>query len=432
MTEIHEKSSTCSVNYKSWQAKKIFLETVDYITKPKRLSDAAHRLEGQKMFQILAKAKELERQGKEILHFELGDPDFDTPPNIVQSALESLKKGETHYVPSSGLLELREAAADVTERSRKFRPDIDQLLVCPGANVMIYYAAACAVNPGEEVIVPDPGFASYYSILKYMGIKIVRVPLYEENEFRLAPDDVQKAITDKTRMVIMNSPSNPTGAVMTEDEVKRMYEIAEKYDVYLVSDEIYARMVYKEANTNHHSPSKFDHCKERTIIINGFSKSYAMTGWRLGVATGPSELISKMGLLLETTTSCVSPFIQRAGIEALKGGQEPIQKMIDEYRKRRDIILEGLNSLPGVSCLKPKGAFYVFPNIKGTGLTSEEYADLMLEKAGVALAPGPIFGEYARGYVRLCYANSISNIDKAIERMRAVLEKSYFSAPSIL
>jgi len=387
----------------------------------KKLSDAAHRLEGQRMFQILAVARELERQGKEILHFELGDPDFDTPGNIVKIACDSLKKGETHYAPSSGLFELREAAAEVTLKSRGFRPDIDQLLVCPGANVMIYYAAACAVNPEEEVIVPDPGFVSYFSILKFLGIKIVRVPLYERNEFRLNPDDVKKAITDKTRMIIMNSPGNPTGAVMTEDEVRRMYEIAKEYDIYLLSDEIYARMLYRDVNTSHHSPSKFDHCKERTIVVNGFSKSYAMTGWRLGVVTGPAEIINKMGLLLETTTSCVSPFIQKAGIEALKGSQEPILNMVEEFRKRRDTMVKGLNSLPGVTCLKPNGAFYVFPNITGTGLTSEEFADVMLNQAGVAISPGPIFGEYAEGYVRLCYANSIDNINKAIEMMREVL-----------
>lgn len=392
----------------------------------KKLSDAAHKLEGQRMFQILTKARQLERQGKEILHFELGDPDFNTPENIVEAAIKALKKGETHYAPSAGLFELKKAAADVTVRSRGFRPEPEQLLVCPGANVMIYYAAACVVNPGEEVIVPDPGFVSYFSILKFLGIKIVRIRLHEENEFRLNPDDVQKAITPRTRMIIMNSPSNPTGAVMTEDEIKELYEIAKQNDVYLLSDEIYARMIYEDAGIKHYSPSRYDHCKERTILVNGFSKSYAMTGWRLGVVTGPAEVISKMGLLLETTTSCVSPFIQRAGIEALKGNQEPIIKMVKEFRKRRDIIVEGLNSLPGVTCLKPKGAFYVFPNIKRTGLTSEEFAELMLTQAGVALAPGPIFGEYAEGYVRLCYANSIETIHKAIERMKVVLEKRKF------
>lgn len=375
------------------------------------------------MFQILTFARKLERQGKEILHFELGDPDFNTPENIVESGIKALKNGETHYAPSAGLMDLKEAAADVTMKSRGFRPMPEQLLVCPGANVMIYYAATCLVDPGEEVIVPDPGFVSYFSILKFLGIKIVRIPLREENEFRLNPDDVEKAITNNTKMIIMNSPSNPTGAVMTENGIKRIYEIAQKYDVYLLSDEIYARMVYQGSGIQHFSPSSFDSCKERTIIINGFSKSYAMTGWRLGVATGPEEIISKMGLLLETTTSCVAPFIQRAGIEALRGDQKQIFRMVDEYRKRRDLLVEGLNSLPGVSSLKPKGAFYVFPNIKKTGLSSEGFAELMLTRAGIALTPGPIFGEHAQGYVRLCYTCSRETISKAIERMRAVLEK---------
>lgn len=373
------------------------------------------------MFQILALTRQLERQGKQILHFELGDPDFNTPPNIIEAVIRAIRSGETHYAPSAGLAELKEAAARVTVRSRGFRPAPGQLLVCAGANVMIFYAAACMVNPGEDVVVPDPAFVSYFSILKFLGINIIRVPLREENEFRLNPDDVRKAITPNTRMIIMNSPSNPTGAVMTEDEVRKMYEIAREHDLYLLSDEIYARMIYVEAGTKHYSPAAYDQCKERTIIVNGFSKSYAMTGWRLGVVTGPEEVIAKMGLLLETTSSCVSPFIQRAGIEALEGDQGPIFKMVDEFKKRRDALVDGLNSLPNVSCLRPKGAFYVFPNIGKTGLTSEEFADLMLNEAGVALTPGPVFGEYGQGYVRLCYTNTVAVIKKAVEKMERVL-----------
>ncbi len=388
----------------------------------KNISNAAHRLEGQKMFQILAKAQELERQGKKIIHFEIGDPDFDTPVNIVNAACNALRKGDTHYTISSGLVEYRKVAAEITERSRGFRPDLDQILVTAGGNVQIYYALACAVNPGEEVIIPDPSFVSYNSIIKFVGAKPVKIPLYEKNEFRLNPDDVEKAMTDKTRMIIINSPHNPTGAVMTEEEILRIYEIADKYDVYLISDEVYARMIYKDSDTKFSSPSKYDKCRERTLVVHAFSKSYAMTGWRLGAVTGPAEIISKMGLLLETTSSCVPPFIQRAGIEALTGSQEPINKMVDEFRERRDIIVEELNKLPGVKCLRPQGTFYVFPNIKGTGLTSQKFADLMLEKAGVALCPGYYFGENGEGYVRLCYANSIVNIKEGIRKMKDALE----------
>lgn len=383
------------------------------------------------MFQILAKAQELERQGKKIIHFEIGDPDFNTPVNIVDAACKALRQGDTHYTNSSGILEYKKVAADVTERSRGFKPDLDQILVTAGGNVQIYYGVACAVNPGDEVVIPDPSFVSYNSIIKFVGAKPVKVPLYEENEFRLNPDDVEDAITDKTRMIIINSPNNPTGSVMTEEEFRRIYEIAEKYDLYLMSDEVYARMIYEDSNTTFSSPSKYDRCKERTLVVHAFSKSYAMTGWRLGAVMGPAEMISKMGLLLETTSSCVSPFIQRAGIEALTGSQEPINKMIDEFRKRRDMIVDELNKLPEIRCLKPKGAFYVFPNIKETGLTSQEFADMMLDKAGVALCPGNYFGESGEGYVRLCYANSIVNIKEGIQKMSEVL-RSHIGARLIL
>ena len=387
----------------------------------KKLSTLAEGLEGQKMFQILAKTKELERQGKEIIHFEIGDPDFDTPKTIKDAAYESIKKGDTHYANSSGLLEFKVAAADVTEKSRGFRPRLDQLLVTPGANYQLRLAIACAVNPGEEVIIPDPSFVSYHSLIKNNFSKTIRVPLYEKNEFRLNPEDVKQAITDKTRMIIINSPSNPTGSVMKKEEIEEIYEIAEENDIYLLSDEIYARMVYPDSENNFYTPGKFDECKERTIIVNGFSKSYAMTGWRLGVATGPSNLISKMGLLLESELSCVAPFIQKAGIEALSGSQEPIFGMVNEFKDRRDLVVKGLNSIPGVSCITPQGAFYAFPNIKNTKLNSQELTDLMLNEAGVALCPGTIFGKYGEGYVRLCYANSTENIARGIERMRYVI-----------
>lgn len=390
----------------------------------RRLSDAAQRLVGQKMFQILARAQELERGGMDILHFEIGDPDFDTPENIKRAACDALVRGDTHYANSMGLLELRQAAIEVTARSRGFRPEVDQILATPGANAQLYYAIACAVNPGEEVIIPDPSFVSYASIINFLGASAVRIPLVEHNEFRLNPADVERAITPKTRMIIMNSPSNPTGAVMTEHEIHEVYDIAHRHGIYLLSDEIYARMVYEDGSTAFHSPSKYDQCKETTLVVNGFSKSYAMTGWRLGVVMGPADLIAKMGLLLETTTSCVSPFVQRAGIEALRGSQDKILEMMQEFRRRRDLIVDGLNTLPGVCCLKPHGAFYVFPNIQETGYSSEAFAEFLLNRAGVAVSPGTIFGDYGEGYVRFCYANSAENIEKAIERMRTVLISS--------
>ncbi len=389
----------------------------------KHLSIAANNVEGQPMFKLLDKVQKLERSGQEILHFELGEPNFDTPPNIIEAACQALKDGKTHYASSMGLYSFREIVQQTTENSRGFKPEIDQILVTPGANAIIYLAVSCLVNPGEEVLVPDPGFPTYYSAIKYCGAKPVSVPLYESNQFRMDPDDLRKRITSKTRLIILNSPSNPTGAVMTPEEIDEVASIAEEHDIYLLSDEIYARMVFDGGN-HFHTPARLDQCKERTIIINGFSKAFAMTGWRLGVAIGPKEVIEKMGLVVQTIVSCVPPFIQFAGIEAIKGDQTLIVKMMDEYRKRRDVLVAGLNDIPGIRCVKPEGALYVFPNIAKTGMTSEEFADFVLEKAGVALLPGNNFGEHGEGFVRLCYVNTLENIELAIKKLtHAVKER---------
>ncbi|MCV2401641.1 pyridoxal phosphate-dependent aminotransferase [Marinomonas sp. C2222] len=384
------------------------------------LSEIAFQVEGQPMFAILDKAQRLEREGRSILHFELGEPDFDTPKNIIQAACEAIKTGETHYTSSMGLYDFRLAVQETTALSRGFAPALDQILVTPGANSIIYLAIKCVVNPGEEVIVPDPGFPTYFSAIKACGAVPVTVPLKEENDFRLNPDDLREKITDKTKMIIINSPSNPTGAVMSELDIKAVSEIAQEYGIYLLSDEIYGRLIFNE-NSKFLSPSYLDKCKERTIIINGFSKAFAMTGWRLGVAIGPKLLIEKMGLLVSTIVSCVPPFIQRAGIEAIKGDQTQVKMMKVEYDKRRKVLVDGLNSLPGVSCVMPTGAIYAFPNIQGTGMTSDEFADFSLEKAGVALLPGNNFGQCGEGYVRICYVNSLDNIKKAISALDSAL-----------
>lgn len=386
----------------------------------KKLSDIANYIEGQPMFAILDKAQRLERAGRSILHFELGEPDFDTPKNIVDVACHSLLTGDTHYTSSMGLYDFRKAVQDTTLKSRGFKPSIDQVLITPGANSIIYFTIKCVVNPGDEVIVPDPGFPSYYSAIKACGAVPVTVQLKEENEFRLNPDDLKEKITKKTRLIIINSPSNPTGAVMTKVEIKAIAEIAEENDLYVLSDEIYGRLIF-DNNSNFLSPSYIDKCKERTIIINGFSKAFAMTGWRLGVAIGPEKLIEKMGLLVSTIISCVPPFIQRAGIEAITGDQTAVAVMKDEYDKRRKLLVNGLNSLPGVSCVMPKGAIYAFPNISKTGMTSDEFADFSLDKAGIALLPGNNFGDSGNGFVRMCYVNSQENINKAIMLLGSAL-----------
>jgi len=385
------------------------------------LSFIANALQGQKMFQVLARAKKLEQQGIDIIHLEIGDPDFSSPPNVVESACTALRDGHTHYAISAGLEEFREAAAKMTESSRGFLPDINQILVTPGGNIQIYLAIACTVNPGEEVIITDPCFVSYKSIIELCGAIAITVPLSEVNEFRLDPDDLREVITDKTRMIIINSPHNPTGSLLSEEEVKEIYQIVEDENLYLMSDEVYGRMVYSDSEKKFFSPSVYDQCKKRTFIIHSFSKSYAMTGWRIGAITGPENVVEKMALLLETITSCVSPFIHLAAIEAMTGSQEYVTDMIQSYRRRRDIIVDGLNEIRGITCLKPGGAFYVFPNITGTGLTSEEFSTLILDKVGVATCPGNYFGSAGEGYVRFCYANSEENIIEAIKRIKGLL-----------
>lgn len=387
----------------------------------KKLSKAAYNIEGQPMFKVLDRVLDLEKQGKNIIHFEIGDPDFDTPTNIKEAACSSIMDGETHYTSSLGLIDIRIAACDATEFSRGFRPKVSQVLVTPGANIIIYYALRCLVEPGEEVIIPDPGFPTYLSAIKFCDVKPVFVPLKEKNEFRMNPDDIRERITDKTRLIIINSPQNPTGSVMTPEELDEVFHIAEEKDIYLLCDEIYSRMVYDD-NKFFYSPSNRDQCLERTILTNGFSKAFAMTGWRLGCVIGPEMVIEKMGLLLQTTSSCVSPFIQRAGIEAIRGSQDAVKNMMNEYKERRDILVDGLNAIPGVECIKPGGAFYVFPNITKTGMDDENFAKHMLEEAGVSLLPGSSFGKNGKGFVRLCYATSQGNIIEGLRRMKEYLE----------
>ena len=373
------------------------------------------------MFKLLDKIKKLESNGKDIIHFEIGDPDFDTPKNISDATIDALKNGNTHYVSSFGLVEFRQKIREYIEKSRGFKPTLEQVLVTPGANIVIFYAINCLVDPGEEIIFPDPGFPTYSAAVKMCNASPVRIPLLESNEFRMNPDDIEKSITKKTKMIIINSPQNPTGSVMTKDEIKATYEIAEKHDLFLYSDEIYSKLIYD--NNKYSSPSIFDKCKDRTILADGFSKAYAMTGWRLGSVVGPSDIIEKMQLLLETTSSCVPPFIQKAGIEAIDGDQTFHEYMHNEYRKRRDLIVRELNSIESINCVMPGGAFYVFINIKKTNMTSEQFCDYILEDANVAILPGTSFGRFGEGYVRMCYAVKQELIVDAVERIRNSVKK---------
>lgn len=387
-----------------------------------KLSKLSQVLEGQKMFQILSQAQELEKVGKSVIHFEIGDPDFSTPKNIVEKCIDALRAGFTHYTGSSGLESFKDAAANVTFKSRGFRPESNQILVTAGANIQIYYALACICDPGDNVIYGDPAFVSYASIMKLLGITPNAVPLKESLGFKISPNDIESAINERTRAIIINSPHNPTGSVLTEEEIKAIYDIAEKYDLFLISDEVYARIIYSKT-FKFSSPSTIDKCKIRTVLLHSFSKSYAMTGWRIGAVTAPAELITKMALLLETTSSCVSPFIQIAATEAISMDQGELDLMVREYEKRRDVLVGLINDMPLVHCVPPDGAFYAMVNINNTGLTDVEFAKRLLEEGFVATCPGSYFGEYGAGYIRICFANSMENITVGMSRMKTFLEK---------
>lgn len=383
----------------------------------KDLAEITKGLIGQPMFKLLAKVKEMEKAGKRIFHFEIGDADCRAHQHIIDATKEALDNDQTHYVNSAGIPELRNAVCDYTEKTLGFKPEIDQVLIMP-ANAIIDFVMRCVANPGDEVIYPDPGFSTYLAVTNYTGIKKVGAPLKEETLFHLEIEEIAKRINDKTRLIIVNSPQNPTGAVMTENEIEDIALLAEKKDLYLLSDEIYSRVIYDRI---HYSPAFVDKCLKRTIILNGFAKSFSMPGWRLGYAIGPKEVIAKMGILFQTIYSCLPPFVQYGGISALKGEQIIIDKRIKYYRYLRDLMVEKLNEIPGVSCLAPEGACYVFPNIRGTGMSSVEFADFMLENAGVALLPGSCFGEYGEGYVRLCFTRYPEVIIEACLRMKTVL-----------
>lgn len=381
----------------------------------REISVNARNILGQPMFRLIDKVKQLEATGRDIIHLEIGDPDFGTPGNIVEAAKQSLDAGETHYGSSRGLSDFMDAISRTTLRSRGFYPSPEQVLVTPGANIAIFYAIFCLANPGQEVLVPDPGFPTYLSSISMCGAVPVPYPLHERNHFQIRAADIEPLITSKTRLLILNSPQNPTGAITSPEDLREIYQLAVKHDLYIYSDEIYARMVYEEGEF--FSIATLDECRDRVILSNGFSKAFAMTGWRLGAVIAPPEVAERMMLLLQTTSSCVPTFIQRAGIEAIEGEQQHVAQMMSEYKARRDLLVDGLNAIPGISCHRPGGAFYAFPNISAFGLTSEEFADAMLEKAGVALLPGSNFGSQGEGFARICYASSRDHLMQALDRI---------------
>ncbi|MDD5302744.1 MAG: pyridoxal phosphate-dependent aminotransferase [Elusimicrobia bacterium] len=386
-----------------------------------RLAKSFSRLGTETAFEVLARARALEAQGRQIVHLEIGEPDFDTPPNIREAAKKAIDAGYTHYGPSAGLPDTRKAIAEYVSKSRGVSYNAEETVIVPGGKPIIFFTILALVEPGDEVIYPNPGFPIYESMINYVGGKPVPLPIREELDWDFDAAEFEKLLTPKTKLVILNSPANPTGGVMTKETMDRVAKALSKFpDAMLLADEIYSRIVYEG---KHLSLLTYPGMKERTILLDGFSKTWAMTGWRLGYGVGPKWLIDAIAKLSTNDHSCVPAFSQFAAIEALTGPQDSVTAMVAEFKRRRDVIVKGLNALPGITCKTPKAAFYVFPSIKGTGLKSKILADALLAEAGVACLPGTSFGAMGEGYLRFSYANSVENIEKALAAMKSALPK---------
>jgi aspartate/methionine/tyrosine aminotransferase len=387
------------------------------------VAERISRLGTETAFEVLVKARALEAQGRNIVHLEIGEPDFDTPPNIIQAAKDALDRGFTHYGPSAGLPEARQAVADYVNKTRGYSMwDADHVVITPGAKPIMFYGMMACIDEGDEVIYPNPGFPIYESVINFLKAKPVPLPLKEEKEFRFDVADLEARITPKTRMVILNTPQNPTGGILTREDLEQIAELAIRHNLIVLSDEIYSQVTY--GDFKHTSITEFDGMQERTIILDGFSKTFAMTGWRLGYGMFPKDMAKIVAKLQTNCTSCTSSFSQIAGIEALNDRTLPyVNEFLAEFQRRRDAIVEGLNAIPGIRCHKPHGAFYVFPNITETGMTSQECADYLLYDGGVACLSGTAFGAYGEGFIRFSYANSIENINEALNRVSDAIAK---------
>ena len=384
----------------------------------------AKRMDGlgtETAFEVLAKAKALEKQGRNIVHLEIGEPDFDTPSNIKEAAIKAMKGGYTHYVPAAGIPELRMAIAEYFSKSRGINVDPDEVVVTPGAKPIIFFSILACVEPGDEVLYPNPGFPIYESMISFVGAKPVPMPLKEENDFAIDNDDTASKISNKTKMIILNSPGNPTGGVLSKGNLEVIADrIKRRDDILVLTDEVYSQIIYEG---KHLTIASLQDMKDKTILMDGFSKTYAMTGWRLGYAAMRKDLAQKVTQLMINSNSCTSAFTQMAGIEALRGPQNEAKRFVEEFKKRREVMVNGLNNIKGMMCKKPRGAFYVFPNVKNFGMDSKKLADFILQEAGVAVLSGTSFGSYGEGYLRLSFANSVENIRKAMERISESTKK---------
>ncbi len=371
-------------------------------------------------FEVLARARELERAGKSVVHLEIGEPDFDTPAHIKDAAIRALHDGFTHYTPSAGLYEAREAVAEHVSVTRGIPVDPDEIVITPGSKPIMFFAILALVDPGDEVIYPDPGYPIYESVARFAGAVAKPLVLREERGFRVDPDDLRRLVNPKTRLIVLNSPHNPCGSVLTRNDIEAIAEIVGRSGAMVLADEIYWQIMY---DSTHVSLASIPGMKERTIILDGFSKAYAMTGWRLGFGVMRKDLAAKIARLMVNSNSCAAAFTQIAGIAALRGPQEPVKKMVAEFRRRRDVIVQGLKGVEGVTCAVPSGAFYAFPNVTKIDPDSKRLADFLLTDGGLACLSGTAFGEHGRGYLRFSYANSVEKIEEGLRRMREALKR---------
>jgi aspartate/methionine/tyrosine aminotransferase len=379
-----------------------------------RLASRMSRLGTETAFEVLNRARTLEKQGKDIVHLEIGEPDFDTPANVIEAGVDALHKGWTHYGPAAGLPELRQTIADYVSRTRGVPVSSDEVVVVPGGKPIIFFTILALIEAGDEVIYPNPGFPIYESMINYSMGKAIPIPLREERDFSVDVKELASLITDRTRLIILNSPHNPTGGVLTKKDVYAIAEAIGDRNIMVLSDEIYSRLIFEGEDFSIMSVPGF---KERTILLDGFSKTYAMTGWRMGYGVMRPDLATQIARLNTNSISCTASFTQVAGIEALRGDQSSVDKMNAEFKRRRDVFVAGLNKIKGFSCRLPKGAFYAFPNITKTGWPSKRLADALLEQAGVACLSGTAFGEFGEGYLRFSIANSMENLSRALTRI---------------
>ncbi len=382
-----------------------------------RFAERMSRLGTESAFEVLAKARRLEADGKNIVHLEIGEPDFATPDNIIEAGISAMQNGYTHYTPASGIMEARQAVAGFVSRTLNTEVDAAEVVLVPGSkNVLLFTLLAC-IEPGDEVILPDPGYPAYASQVNFIGAVPKVVTLREETGFRMDLDELASLVTPKTRMLIINTPQNPTGGILTEEDVRFVCDLAQKHDLLVVSDEIYSQLVY---GFHHVSPLSQPGMRERTVLMDGLSKSYAMTGWRLGYAVAPKALAAKLDQLMINSSSCAAAFTQMAAIEALTAPESAlaVNRLVKVFERRRNLVVDGVNAIPGMRCARPQGAFYAFPNIQDTGFNERELADGLLTEAGVAVLPGTAFGAAGKGFIRIAYTQSEAELGRGLERIK--------------